>query len=136
MGQISEDLRNLYLENEYFSDGRKTLMPAALIGDYDSNGAGRLRFVMGGNADQVGVLPSDKLRKVTPSMLYGDFWEVAYVMDSDSKEHTLWRAVRYFDRRDVDHPGCCRTVLDRETRDHGYGIGLPWGDIGQCRHVD
>ncbi len=100
IGQITEDLRNLYLENEYFTNGRKTLMPAALIGDYDSNGAGRLRFVMGGNADKVGVPPSDKLRKVTPSMLYGDFWEVAYLMDSDSKEHTLWRAVRYFDRRD------------------------------------
>ncbi len=100
LGQISEDLRNLYVENEYFLNGRETLMPAALLGDVDSSGSERLRFVRGGDAERVGVLPSDKLRKVTPSMLYGDFWEVAYVMDSDPTRHTLWRAIRYFDRRD------------------------------------
>lgn len=100
LDRISGDLRDLYSENVYFPDGRKTLMPAALIGDVDSNGGGRIRFVRGGDAEKIGVLPSKKLRKITPSMLYGDFWEVAYVMDSDAGKNTIWRAVRYFDRRD------------------------------------
>ncbi len=98
LGQISSDLRNLYTENEYQNSGNKKLMPAAFLGDTDSNGAGRLRFVRGGDADRIGVPPSKDLKQITPSMLYGDFWEVVYVMDSDGSRNTLWRGVRYFDR--------------------------------------
>ena len=32
-------------------------------------------------------------------MYYGDYWEVAYVSDTDSTKNLLYRAIRYFDRR-------------------------------------
>ncbi len=96
---LSEDLRNAFSENAIFNDGTKDLMSAAFLCDYDGNQNQRLRFVRGGDREVVQVDPATQIRKTTPSMYYGDFWEIAYVMDSDSTKNILYRGIRYFDRR-------------------------------------
>lgn len=96
---VTEDLRNAVSENAIYTDGREEFMPAALLCDYDPKGAQRLRLVRGGDMERVQVQPAMQLTRRAPSMYYGDFWEVAYVPDSDPAKNLLYRAVRYFDRR-------------------------------------
>lgn len=101
LDQISQDLRNAAGENVIHVDGRNELMPMALLCDYDGNRAQRIRFVRGGDMERIQVQPDPNapLKKRTPSMYYGDYWEIAYVMDTDGSKNTLYRAIRYFDRR-------------------------------------
>ncbi|GEM_PF-1498701 len=96
---VTEDLRGTVVENEIATDGRQELMPATLLCDFDKNRSLRLRLVRSGDMDRVKVPPSLQITKRTPSMYTGDFWEVAYVPHSDGSMNTLYRAVRYFDRR-------------------------------------
>lgn len=99
LDQISQDLRNMAGENVIHVDGRDELMPMALLCDFDDNRSQRVRFVRGGDMERIRVQPQMQIKKKTPSMYYGDYWEIAYVMDSDGTKNTLYRAIRYFDRR-------------------------------------
>ncbi len=99
LGALAEDLTNLYSENEIYDDGKKELHPPALACDADAHRRPRLRFVRTGSPRQVrGTRPSGVTTIVAP-MYYGDFWEVAYLMDHDPAKNVLWRGVRWFDRR-------------------------------------
>lgn len=100
---IVRDLRNTYLENEIFDDGRKELQVPLFACDLDRAKQQRLRFVRAGNPAVMGAAPgsgnSGRGRTRLPIMEFGDFFEVAYMMDPDPAKATLYRGVRMFDRQ-------------------------------------
>ncbi|HXX95151.1 MAG TPA: hypothetical protein VEN81_16125 [Planctomycetota bacterium] len=98
LDSLVRDLRNVYVENEVFDDGRKELQVPSFIGDVDRAKQPRLRMVRTGNPTVIGA-PGGRFRTVIPIMTYGDEWEVAYVMDPDPAKATLYRGVRIFDRQ-------------------------------------
>jgi len=95
---ISADLRNLYAENEWYTNGMKALSAPALQSDFDKNGRPRIRFVRDGNP-AVMRAPVATPPTILPPDYYGPMWEIAYVMDPDSKKNALHRGIRGFDRR-------------------------------------
>jgi len=95
---ISADLRNMYAENEWFTNGMRPLTAPALQCDLDKNSRPRIRFVRDGNP-AVMRAPVATPPTVLPPDYYGPMWEVAYVMDHDSKRNVLHRGIRGFDRR-------------------------------------
>jgi hypothetical protein len=104
LDSIVRDLRNTYLENEVFEDGRRELQVPLFACDQDRVKQQRLRFVRTGNP---AVMASggavNRPRYVMPIMYYGDFWEVAYVLDPDPAKSILWRGQRYFDRQPTEN---------------------------------
>jgi len=95
---LSEDLRNLYSEGEWYSDGMKPLPAPALQADLDKNNRPRIRFVRAGNAAVMRAPAASPSRIVAPNY-YGPTWEIAYVLDPDPEKNILYRGVRGFDRR-------------------------------------
>lgn len=95
---ISADLRNLYSENEWFTDGMKPLPAPALQGDLDKNNRPRIRFVRTGNPAVMRAPVATPPTILAPNY-YGPMWEVAYVLDPDPNKNILHRGVRGFDRR-------------------------------------
>lgn len=99
---LSEDLRNMYAENEWILDrNAKPLASPALLCDLDKNNRARIRFVRVGNEavmrEPAPELPAD-LGAAVPQALYANAWEVAYVLDPDPASNVLYRGIRGFDR--------------------------------------
>src|ERR1043165_9159748 len=95
---LSADLRNLYAENEWFTNGMQALPAPALQCDLDKNGRPRIRFVRDGNpAVMRAPIPSPST--ILPPNYYGAMWEIAVVMDPDPERNVLYRGIRGFDRR-------------------------------------
>jgi len=95
---ISADLRNMYAENEWYTDGMKALPAPALQCDLDKNNRPRIRFVRDGNP-AVMRAPVANPPTILPPNYYGPMWEVAYVLDPDPAKNILYRGIRGFDRR-------------------------------------
>ncbi|HEV3029965.1 MAG TPA: prepilin-type N-terminal cleavage/methylation domain-containing protein [Planctomycetota bacterium] len=95
---ISADLRNLYAENEWYSDGMKPLPAPALQCDLDKNNRPRIRFVRDGNP-AVMRAPAPNPPTILAPNYYGPMWEVAYVLDPDPSKNILYRGIRGFDRQ-------------------------------------
>lgn len=95
---ISADLRNLYAENEWYTDGMKALPAPALQCDLDKNNRPRIRFVRVGNP-AVMRAPVATPATILASNYYGPTWEIAYVLDPDPAKNILYRGIRGFDRR-------------------------------------
>lgn len=95
---ISSDLRNVYAENEWYTDGVKPLPAPALQCDLDKNNRPRIRFVRGGNAAVMRAPVANPPTILAPNY-YGPMWEVAYVLDPDPSKNVLYRGIRGFDRR-------------------------------------
>ncbi len=95
---LSSDLRNLYAENEWYTDGMKALPPPALQCDLDKNNRPRIRFVRDGNPALMRAPVANPPTIVAPNY-YGPTWEVAYVLDPDPEKNILYRGIRGFDRR-------------------------------------
>jgi hypothetical protein len=95
---ISADLRNMYAENEWFTNGMQALPAPALQCDPDKNNRPRIRFVRDGNAAVMRAAPPNPPTILAPNY-YGPMWEIAYVMDPDSSINALHRGIRGFDRR-------------------------------------
>ena len=94
------DLRNTYVENEVFDDGRKELQVPLFACDLDKSRQQRLRFVRTGNPSVMGAGgQGGRVRTILPVMTYGEEWEVAWVMDPDPAKATLYRGIRSFDRQ-------------------------------------
>ena len=99
LATVSEDLRSTYAENEWLNDGRNPYQPPAFIGDYDKNRRARLRLARTGRMSDLRVSPERTPDLRLAEVQYTDAWEVSYVMDQDAASNTLYRGVRYFDRR-------------------------------------
>jgi hypothetical protein len=95
---ISADLRNLYAENEWYSDGMKPLPAPALQCDLDKNNRPRIRFVRDGNPAVMRAPVANPPTILAPNY-YGPMWEVAYVLDPDPSKNILYRGIRGFDRQ-------------------------------------
>ncbi len=95
---ISADLRNMYAENEWYSNGMQPLPAPALQCDVDKNNKPRIRFVRDGNAALMRAPVASPPTIIAPNY-YGPTWEVAYVMDPDPNVNILHRGIRGFDRR-------------------------------------
>jgi hypothetical protein len=95
---ISADLRNLYAENEWYSDGMKPLPAPALQCDLDKNNRPRIRFVRDGNPALMRTPPPTPAT-ILPPNYYCPTWEIAYVLDPEPGKNILYRGVRGFDRR-------------------------------------
>jgi hypothetical protein len=100
LSAIAKDLRNVYVENEMFSNGLQDLQPPALQGDVDRNRNPRLRFVRTGQPAVVRAQGgAGSAQTVVAPTYYGPTWEVAYVLDPDPAKAVLHRGTRGFDRR-------------------------------------
>ncbi|RPH50392.1 MAG: hypothetical protein EHM91_02070 [Planctomycetota bacterium] len=95
---ISADLRNMYAENEWYSNGMQPLPAPALQCDVDKNNKPRIRFVRDGNGALMRSPVANPPTIIAPNY-YGPTWEVAYVMDPDPNVNALHRGIRGFDRR-------------------------------------
>lgn len=95
---ISADLRNMYAENEWFTNGMQPLPAPALQCDLDKNNRPRIRFVRDGNA-AVMRAPAPNPPMILPPNYYGPMWEIAYVLDPDPAVNVLHRGIRGFDRK-------------------------------------
>jgi hypothetical protein len=95
---ISADLRNMYSENEWYTNGMQALPAPALQCDPDKNNRPRIRFVRDGNAAVIRAPVPNPATILAPNY-YGPMWEVAYVMDPDPEINVLHRGIRGFDRR-------------------------------------
>jgi len=95
---ISADLRNMYAENEWYTDGMKALPAPALQCDLDKNNRPRIRFVRDGNPAVMRAPVANPPTILAPNY-YGPMWEVAYVLDPDPSKNILYRGIRGFDRR-------------------------------------
>src|SRR5262245_11714774 len=76
---ISADLRNMYSENEWYSNGMQPLPAPALQCDLDKNNKPRIRFVRDGKPALMRA-PEAKPPTIIAPNYYGPTWEVAYVM--------------------------------------------------------
>lgn len=99
LSAIAKDLRNVYVENEIFNNGRADLPPPALQCDLDRQKNPRLRFVRTGAPAVVRALGGGSPQTLVAPMYYGPAWEVAYVLDPDPGKAVLHRGTRPFDRR-------------------------------------
>jgi hypothetical protein len=100
LSAIVKDLRNVYVENEVYNNGRADLPPPALQCDLDRQKNPRLRFVRTGTPDVVRPQGgAGNPATVIAPVYYGPAWEVAYVMDPDPSKAILHRGTRGFDRR-------------------------------------
>jgi len=100
LDSIVRDLRNTYVENEIFDDGRKELQVPLFGSDPDRAKQQRIWFVRTGNPAVMGTGgPVNRPRTQLPIMQYGELWEVAYMMDPDPAKATLYRGQRSFDRQ-------------------------------------
>ena len=100
LSMIARDLRNVYVENEVYTDGAKELPPPLLQCDVDKNRNPRIRFVRTGRPDV--LRPQGGMGKpptIIPPMEYGDAFEIAYVMHPDPAKSELCRGARGFDRK-------------------------------------
>jgi hypothetical protein len=104
LDSISRDIRNTYVENEVFDDGRKELQVPLFACDLDRSKQQRLRFVRTGNPYVMGVGAAPATaRRILPVMSYGEQWEVSYVMHPDPAKATLYRGLRSFDRQPANN---------------------------------
>jgi hypothetical protein len=99
LDSLVRDLRNTYVENEVFDDGRKELQVPLFASDLDRAKQPRIRFVRTGNPAVIGAQQGVRLRTILPVMTFGDEWEVAYLLDPDPAKTTLYRGLRLFDRQ-------------------------------------
>lgn len=100
LSALVKDLRNVYVENEVYNNGRQDLPPPAMLCDLDRQKNPRLRFVRGGSPDVVRPTGgAGSPATVIAPMYYGPTWEVAYVLDPDPSKPILHRGTRGFDRR-------------------------------------
>ncbi|MBI3858215.1 MAG: prepilin-type N-terminal cleavage/methylation domain-containing protein [Planctomycetes bacterium] len=95
---VSADLRNMYAENEWFTNGMQPLPAPALQADLDKNNRPRIRFVRDGNPALMRAPVGQPATIIAPNY-YGPTWEVAYVLDPDPEVNVLHRGLRGFDRR-------------------------------------
>jgi hypothetical protein len=95
---ISADLRNMYSENEWYTNGMQPLPAPSLQCDLDKNNKPRIRFVRDGNAALMRAPVANPPTIIAPNY-YGPTWEIAYVMDPDPGINALHRGIRGFDRR-------------------------------------
>lgn len=95
---IASDLRNLYAETEWQTNGMQALPAPALQCDPDKNNRPRIRFVRAGNPAVMGAAPASPPTILAPNY-YGAMWEIAYVLSPEAGENVLYRGVRGFDRR-------------------------------------
>lgn len=95
---LAEDLRNVYSENEIYTNGQRELSPPAFVCDIDK-GRQRLRFVRTGTP-AMGPLnaPLPQGQTIIGPMFYAPLYEVAYLSDPDPAKNVLWRGVRPFNR--------------------------------------
>ena len=95
---ISSDVRNMYAENEWYTNGMQALPAPALQCDLDKNNRPRIRFVRDGNAAVMRAAPPNPATIIAPNY-FGPTWEIAYVLDPDPSKNVLYRGIRGFDRR-------------------------------------
>ena len=90
LSTLAKDLRNVYIENEVFSNGTRDLPPPALQCDLDRQKNPRLRFVRTGAPAVVRAQGgAGSAQTVIAPTYYGPTWEVAYVMDPDPAKAVL-----------------------------------------------
>lgn len=95
---LSADLRNMYAENEWYTNGMQPLPAPALQCDLDKNNRPRIRFVRDGNPAVMRAPVGNPPTIIAPNY-YGPTWEIAYVMHPEPSQNVLYRGIRGFDRR-------------------------------------
>jgi hypothetical protein len=100
--QVSNDLRGLFADTQWFVAQGRPQAHAGLYCDEDKRGRQRLRFVCTGDEYRMRNDPAMKILRQRGQGVYTDLWEIAYLLDPDDHPPGLYRGVRYFNRATVD----------------------------------